>query len=145
MINGNQKSESSSKKVNFSTISNGVLEIQNGINILSHGTLQSQKLSSIPEIGLLIIDEAHHFRNPETISSKYAFDICRSSENRVIMTATPLQNGIDDLVTILNLVLCHIPSSVINAVVIEALGTGNGEILYPIITIILKIITTNVS
>jgi len=123
-----------SKKVNFCTISNEVLEIQNGINILSHGALQSQKLSSIPEIGLLIIDEAHHFRNPETISSKYAFDICRSSENRVIMTATPLQNGVDDLVTILNLVLCRIPSSVINAVVIEALGTGNGEILYPLIT-----------
>ena len=96
------------------------------------GAVQTQKITESPKIGLLIIDEAHHFRNPETISSKYAFDICRSSENRVIMTATPLQNGIDDLVTILNLVLCHIPSSVINAVVIEALGTGNGEILYPL-------------
>ena len=122
------------KKVNFSTISNGILNIKKGINILSHGALQSQKLSTIPEIGLLIIDEAHHFRNPETISSKYAFGICRSSENRVIMTATPLQNGINDLVTILNLVLCDIPSPVINAVVIESLGTGNGEILYPLIT-----------
>lgn len=123
-----------SKKINFCTILNEILDVKDGINILSHGALQSQKLSFIPKIGLLIIDEAHHFRNPETISSKYAFDICRSSENRVIMTATPLQNGIDDLVTILNLVLCDIPRPVINAVVIEALGTGNGEILYPLIT-----------
>lgn len=122
------------KNVNFCTIKNGILNVQNGINILSHGALQSQKLSTIPEIGLLIIDEAHHFRNPETISSKYAFDICRSSSQRIIMTATPLQNGVNDLVTILNLVMCHIPSSVINALVIESIGTGNGEILYPLIT-----------
>ena len=38
-----------SKKVNFCIIRNEVLEIQNGINILSHGALQSQKLSSIPQ------------------------------------------------------------------------------------------------
>ena len=122
------------RSVHFSTIRNGRISIRNGVNLLSHGALQTQKITENPKIGLLIIDEAHHFRNPETISSKCAFDICRSSEMRIIMTATPLQNGINDLVTILNLVLCHIPNSVINAVVIEAFGTGNGEILYPLIT-----------
>ena len=122
------------RSANFSTIEKGVLQIKDGINLLSHGVLQSQNPPVSPEIGLLIIDEAHHFRNPETISSKHAFEICRSSHKRVIMTATPLQNGINDLVTVLNLVLCHIPSSVINALVIESIGTSDSEILYPLIT-----------
>ena len=118
----------------FSSVVNGEIQLRAGINILSHGILQSQNISSIPEIGLLIIDEAHHFRNSDTISSKYAMEICRSSFRRVIMTATPLQNELDDLVTVLNLVLCHMPSSVINAFVTESIGTGNGKIMYPLIT-----------
>ena len=122
------------RNVNLSAIINGNLRVKDGINLLSHGALQSQQLSIIPEIGLLIVDEAHHFRNPDTISSKSVLQICRSSRERLIMTATPLQNGLKDLVTIINLVLCDIPDAVINALIAESIGTENGDILYPLIT-----------
>ena len=46
-----------------------IVTIRNGVNLLSHGALQTQKITENPKIGLLIIDEAHHFINPETISS----------------------------------------------------------------------------
>ena len=122
------------KSVHFSKIEQGELMLRNGINILSHGALQSQRLTTVPQIGLLIIDEAHHFRNPDTISSRYALKICRSSQKRIIMTATPLQNGIDDLVTIIGFVLCNAARPVINAIVTESVGTVNGDILYPLVT-----------
>lgn len=105
-----------------------------GVNLLSHGIIQTKKFERLPEIGLLIIDEAHHFRNQETQSAKQALNLCLASEMRIIMTATPLNNGIDDLVNVMNLVLCDIQLAVVKALVTESFGTSNPDLLYPVMT-----------
>ena len=46
----------------------------------------------------VIFDEAHHLRNPETLSYTLAASICERSKAAVFLTATPLQTSLDDIV-----------------------------------------------
>ena len=47
---------------------------------------------------LTIFDEAHHLRNPDTLSHKIAQFICERSRAAVFLTATPLQTHLRDIV-----------------------------------------------
>ncbi len=47
---------------------------------------------------LVIFDEAHHLRNPETLSHSLARLVCERSKAAVFLTATPLQTSILDIV-----------------------------------------------
>ena len=46
----------------------------------------------------VIFDEAHHLRNPDTLSHALASLVCERSRAAVFLTATPLQNSLDDIV-----------------------------------------------
>ena len=60
-------------------------------------------LDRIPQFDLLIIDEAHHIRNPLAIRHKVAKVFCDAASAIVFLTATPLQLGNLDLFVLLNL------------------------------------------
>lgn len=47
---------------------------------------------------LVVFDEAHHLRNPETLSHSLAKLVCERSKAAVFLTATPLQTTILDIV-----------------------------------------------
>ncbi len=55
-------------------------------------------------IDLLIVDEAHYLRNPKTQSAKLGHLIREVSEHVVLLSATPINMGSDDLFHLLNLV-----------------------------------------
>jgi superfamily II DNA or RNA helicase len=55
------------------------------------------------EVDFLIMDEAHTMRNSETSTFKSANLITAISEHIVFLTATPVQNKLEDLFTILSL------------------------------------------
>jgi superfamily II DNA or RNA helicase len=55
-----------------------------------------------PRFDLVIVDEAHHIRNPETAAYKGVRYFCEHAEAVVFLTATPLQLGTDDLFVLLN-------------------------------------------
>ena len=46
----------------------------------------------------VIFDEAHHLRNPETLSHSLARLVCERSKAAVFLTATPLQTSLVDIV-----------------------------------------------
>ena len=46
----------------------------------------------------VIFDEAHHLRNPETLSHALAASICERSKAALFLTATPLQTSLSDIV-----------------------------------------------
>ena len=50
---------------------------------------------------LAIFDEAHHLRNPETLSHKLAELVCERSKSAVFLTATPLQTSLSDIVRLM--------------------------------------------
>ncbi len=59
--------------------------------------------SAQPVIDLFIADEAHRLRNPETLQHKLGRLFCDLSDNSVFLTATPVQNSLDDLWNLLRL------------------------------------------
>ena len=68
-------------------------------------SIESLSFASPPDPGdLVIIDEAHHLRNPSTRRFAAAAMFCRNS-SVLLLSATPVQNRIDDLRTLLSLFL----------------------------------------
>lgn len=66
---------------------------------------QKGLLEIIPPIqfDLVIIDEAHHLRNTETYVHRVARYFCENAESIIMLTATPIQLGDNDLYVLLNL------------------------------------------
>ena len=56
-----------------------------------------------PKFDLVIVDEAHHVRNPETLRHEAVRFFCDNAEAVVFLTATPIQLGSDDLYVLLNM------------------------------------------
>lgn len=54
-------------------------------------------------IDVLIVDEAHRLRNPETMQHKVGAALSRSANAIVFLTATPVQNKLEDLWNLLRL------------------------------------------
>ena len=67
-------------------------------------TVLDQLTESEPAIDLLIVDEAHYMRNPETRSASLGHMLREVSENIVLLSATPISNREDDLYQLLRLV-----------------------------------------
>lgn len=60
-------------------------------------------LNPSPHFDLLIVDEAHHLRNPDTNSYELAKFLCDSSEAVLFLSATPVHVGSRNLFVLLNL------------------------------------------
>jgi superfamily II DNA or RNA helicase len=56
-----------------------------------------------PPIDLFISDEAHRMRNPESLQHKIGATLSRCSDSVVFLTATPVQNKLEDLWNLLRL------------------------------------------
>jgi superfamily II DNA or RNA helicase len=61
-------------------------------------------LEPAPKFDLVIVDEAHHIRNTETFLHQGVRYFCDNAEAVLLLTATPVQLGSDDLFTLLNVV-----------------------------------------
>jgi len=75
--------------------------------IISMQTLRNEELlerlaAEVDHIDLVIVDEAHHARNPETQISEMLRDLGQLADSVVLLTATPLHLGNRDLFTLLN-------------------------------------------
>lgn len=55
-----------------------------------------------PKFDLVIVDEAHHIRNPETYLHQGVRYFCDNAQAVIFLTATPVQLGSEDLFTLLN-------------------------------------------
>ncbi len=66
-------------------------------------SVQEALSSARPTIDLLIVDEAHRLRNSETLQHKLGKLLCDLADYRIFLTATPVQNSLDDLWNLLKL------------------------------------------
>ena len=119
------------------------------------------ELENPPKFDLVIVDEAHHIRNSDTFAYKAVKYFIDNAEAAVLLTATPIQIGEEDLFTLLNLIRPDLvpdfntfqqmsaPNPLINAAIAEIRGqrvgwlkrskakleeaakTGWGQIVYP--------------
>ncbi|HBI46033.1 MAG TPA: hypothetical protein DDY78_24735 [Planctomycetales bacterium] len=68
---------------------------------LRNGDLREQFLSETGDIDLMIVDEAHHARNPSAQTSEMLRELCEVAKAALLLTATPLHLGNRDLFTLL--------------------------------------------
>ena len=120
--------------VNTARVDQNRLILEDGVNIMSHGQCHRTVLREIPKIGLIIIDEVHHFRNQEAKSSKFVLQLCKCSEKRLVLTATPIQNSQEDMVSIVHLIIPFVSRDVCRTIVAHAMGVGDHSLLRPIMT-----------
>ncbi|CAM3578305.1 Helicase SNF2 [Tsukamurella ocularis] len=51
---------------------------------------------SVPELGCVVVDEAHYIKNPSTLRSRRVARILDSCERAILLTGTPLENRLDE-------------------------------------------------
>jgi ATP-dependent helicase HepA len=83
------------------------------------------QLSPPPRFDLVIVDEAHHVRNPKTARHQAVRAFCEQAEAVLFLTATPVQMGSDDLFNLLNLLR---PDLVMDKESFAHMAEPNGEI-----------------
>ncbi len=82
-------------------------------------------LDAPPRFDLLIVDEAHNARNPDTALHRGLRILADNAEAVILMTATPVQMGSGDLYSLLNLLR---PDLVIDRPTFERMAEPNPEI-----------------
>lgn len=83
------------------------------------------ELDPPPKFDLVIVDEAHHIRNSETFLHQGIRYFCDNAQAVVLLTATPVQLGSDDLFTLLNVLR---PDLVIDRASFEQMAEPNRPI-----------------
>lgn len=78
-----------------------------------------------PKFDLVIVDEAHHIRNSETCLHQGIRYFCDNAQAVLMLTATPVQLGSNDLFTLLNVLR---PDLVIDHPSFEQMSEPNGHI-----------------
>ena len=78
-----------------------------------------------PSFDLVIVDEAHHVRNPNTYSHKAVRFFCDHAEAVLFLSATPIQMGNNDLFYLLNLLR---PDLIIDQESFKHMGAPNPHI-----------------
>lgn len=82
-----------------------------------------------PRFDLVIVDEAHHIRNPNTYAYKAVRFFCENAEAVLFLTATPIQLGSDDLFVLLNVLR---PDLIIDKESFEHMAAPNPHINHAI-------------
>jgi len=96
-----------------------VIGQKNGRRAKTSGLLD---LNPPPKFDLVIVDEAHHIRNSETILHQGIRYFCDNAQAVVLLSATPVQIGSDDLFTLLNVLR---PDLVIDRASFEQMAAPN--------------------
>lgn len=92
---------------------------------LKRGKRKSKGLTELeppPQFDLVIVDEAHHIRNSDTFLHQGVRTFCDNAQAVLLMTATPVQLGSNDLFTLLNVIR---PDLVIDQASFEQMAAPN--------------------
>ena len=71
------------------------------INTLRAESLRERLTGELGHLDLVVFDEAHHARNPDTLNAGLLQDLCEIAECVLLLTATPIQLKSRDLFTLL--------------------------------------------
>lgn len=80
------------------------------------------ELDPAPKFDLVIVDEAHHIRNPARYLHRAVRYFCDNAQAALFLTATPVQLGSQDLYTLLNVLR---PDLVIDPASFESMAAPN--------------------
>jgi SNF2 family DNA or RNA helicase len=102
--------------------------------VVAHSIFLRKNLKTSLRPGVLIIDEIHHYRNPDTVSFSNLINLSLSAKWRVGLTATPINNTLDDLIAEINIILPQYSRVTIEEAVKEVWFSKKTRLLHPILT-----------
>jgi SNF2 family DNA or RNA helicase len=71
---------------------------QNGdVAVTTYESISRFKLPEKFKISMVVTDEAHYVKNPETLRTKALVSLLQRTENILFMSGTPLENNVDEL------------------------------------------------
>lgn len=89
---------------------------------------------SFEDLAVLIFDEIHNYRNSETLSHKIAFKLSHQTNYRVGLSATPINNSIEDLVSEISILLPRIERDILDLTINDIWDTDRSMISLPLVT-----------
>jgi ERCC4-related helicase len=93
------------------------LESQQPVYVMSNNVLFSASQKDYPFTSAAVFDEIHTYRNPTTKLQRQCLELARKSHIRVGLTATPINNRLEDLVSELAILLTEYELEVVDATV----------------------------
>ena len=106
----------------------------NAAYIIPHSLFNRVDLNLKFEPLLLIIDEIHNFRNSETIGFDNLHKLSSSSEFRVGLSATPINNSVDDLINEFTILFPHVTRETLDYTIGEIWQKKQYSLLSPFMT-----------
>jgi superfamily II DNA or RNA helicase len=83
-----------------------------GVAVTTYETLRTLDRSAIPEIALLIADEAHRAKNTDAQRTKALLEWLPSAKRVVFLTGTPIENRVDEFKTLISHLNPELASSI---------------------------------
>jgi SNF2 family DNA or RNA helicase len=102
--------------------------------VMSNSIITRLDLRNIPPPSSIIFDEIHNYRNKDTASFSAAIQLSKRARFRVGLTATPINNSLEDLTSELNILLPVFSWDAINATIDELWAHNREKVTTPFVT-----------
>ncbi|MDE7216065.1 MAG: DEAD/DEAH box helicase, partial [Clostridia bacterium] len=76
---------------------------EGGVGITTYETTAFFKLEETFSYSMLVVDEAHYIKNPETKRSINTKKLCKRAERILFMTGTALENDVDEMINLISI------------------------------------------
>lgn len=73
-----------------------------GVAITNYESLNAVLKNEVPRIDLLVVDEAHYVKNPDSLRSKNVTKLSSYAPRLLFMTGTALENRVDEMIELIN-------------------------------------------
>ncbi len=108
------------------------------VYVISNSLLRNEAISEIDRLALVVFDEIHTYRNKETHLYKAALSLAKRAHFRLGLSATPINNSLEDIVSEFSILLPDFDWDVIK-IVIEDSWVAEREVLsVPLLTRFVK-------
>ena len=101
------------------------------IYVIPYSLLSRLSLDHPSALSLIVFDEIHAIRNPETQTYASALVLAQGAKQRIGLTATPIHNKLDDLASELSVLFPRYALEVLKVAISEIWATKKTELLHP--------------
>lgn len=106
--------------------------------IISNSLISQADVKDYPPSSATIFDEIHTYRNPDAEWHEGCLRLAKNSDVRVGLTATPINNRLEDIVAELSILLANFDSEVVDAVIQDLWNSNRRALVGALVTRFLK-------
>lgn len=102
--------------------------------VMANSILVQRPLLEFEDLGVMVLDEVHAYRNRETISHKMAVELSKHARFRVGLSATPINNSLEDLVAEIKVLMPYEEWDALEAMINDLWDTERLSLAIPLVT-----------